>query len=88
MRAGLELWARRAGVRLDVVDDESKPERAVRIHQELAARGCRFVLGPYGSDSTREVAEARAGSVCEKRISITRVSGTWTTNRFPCSVRT
>jgi hypothetical protein len=63
MRAGLELWARRVGVRLDVVDDESKPERAVRIHEELAARGCRFVLGPYGSDSTREVAEARAGSV-------------------------
>jgi len=63
MRAGLELWARRAGVRLDLVDDESKPERAVRIHEELAARGCRFVLGPYGSDSTREVAEASAGSV-------------------------
>lgn len=63
MRAGLELWARRVGVRVDVVDDESKPELAVRIHQELAARGCRFVLGPYGSDSTRKVAEARAGSV-------------------------
>src|SRR6059058_3249952 len=63
MRAGLELWAGRVGVRLEVVDDESKPERAVRIHEELAARGCRFVLGPYGSDSNREVAEARAGSV-------------------------
>ncbi len=63
MRAGLELWARRVGVRLDVVDDESNPERAVRIHQDLTARGCRFVLGPYGSDSSRQVAEARAGSV-------------------------
>jgi ABC-type branched-subunit amino acid transport system substrate-binding protein len=63
MRAGLELWARRAGIPVEVVDDESKPERAARIHEELAARGCRFVLGPYGSDSTRAVAEARAGSV-------------------------
>ena len=63
MRTGLELWARRAGVRVDVVDDGSKPERAARIHDELIARGCRFVLGPYGSDCTRKVAEARAGSV-------------------------
>jgi Periplasmic binding protein len=63
MRAGLELWARHAGVRVEVVDDESKPEQAARIHEELAARGCRFVLGPYGSDSTRQVAEARAGLV-------------------------
>ena len=63
MRAGLELWARRAGVPVDVVDDGSKPERAARIHGELIARGCRFVLGPYGSDCTRKVAQARAGSV-------------------------
>jgi ABC-type branched-subunit amino acid transport system substrate-binding protein len=63
MRAGIELWARRAGVRVDVVDDQSTPERAARIHEELIARGCRFVLGPYGSDCTRKVAEARAGSV-------------------------
>ena len=63
MRTGLELWARRAGVRVDVVDDGSKPERAARIHDELIARGYRFVLGPYGSDCTRKVAEARAGSV-------------------------
>ena len=63
MRTGLELWARRAGVRVDVVDDGSKPERAARIHEELIARGYRFVLGPYGSDCTRKVAEARAGSV-------------------------
>ena len=46
MRTGLELWARRTGVRVDVVDDGSKPERAARIHDELIASGCRFVLGP------------------------------------------
>ena len=63
MRTGLELWARRVGVRVDVVDDGSKPERAARIHEELVGRGYRFVLGPYGSDCTRKVAEARAGSV-------------------------
>ena len=63
MRAGLELWARRAGVRVEVVDDGSKPERATRIHEELVTRGCRFVLGPYGSDSARAVAQVRAGSV-------------------------
>ena len=63
MRAGIELWARHAGVRVDVVDDGSKPERAARIHEELLTRGYRFVLGPYGSDCTRSVAESRAGSV-------------------------
>lgn len=63
MCTGLGLWARQAGVRVDVVDDGSKPDRAARIHDELIARGCRFVLGPYGSDCTRRVAEARAGSV-------------------------
>ncbi|PWU18875.1 MAG: hypothetical protein C5B48_14255 [Candidatus Rokuibacteriota bacterium] len=64
MRAGLELWARRAGIRVAVIDDKSRPERAARIHAKFAAaRTCRFVLGPYGSDSTRKVAEARAGSV-------------------------
>jgi len=63
MRTGLEQWAKCAGVRVDVVDDGSKPERAARIHEELVARGYRFVLGPYGSDCTRKVAAARAGSV-------------------------
>ena len=63
MRLGLELWALRAGVRLVVVDDGSRPERAARLHDELSRRGCRFVLGPYGSDSTRAVAVARAGAV-------------------------
>ncbi len=63
MRAGLELWARRAGARLVLLDDRSDPERAARVHAELVARRCRFVLGPYGSDSTRAVALARSGAV-------------------------
>jgi hypothetical protein len=46
MRAGLELWARAADVQVHVVDDGSKPELAASIHDELIARGCRFVLGP------------------------------------------
>lgn len=56
MRTGLELWARHAGARLVVLDDRSEPARAASLHAELVARGCRFVLGPYGSDSTRAVA--------------------------------
>ncbi len=63
MRAGLELWARRAGARLLLEDDESTPALAARLHAELLARGCRFVLGPYGSDSTRAVAEGLPGVV-------------------------
>lgn len=63
MRAGLELWAGRAGARLLLEDDESTPALAARLHAELLARGCRFVLGPYGSDSTRAVAEGRPGIV-------------------------
>ena len=34
-----------------------------QFHSQLLARGCRFVLGPYGSDSTRAVAEGRPGIV-------------------------
>jgi len=63
MRAGLELWARRAGARLLLEDDQSTPALATRLHAELLARGCRFVLGPYGSDSTRAVAEGQPGIV-------------------------
>ena len=62
MRLGLELWAARAGIRLVLADDRSEPARAARLHTELRAR-CRFVLGPYGSDSTRAVALAAAGRV-------------------------
>ncbi len=62
VRAGLELWASRAGTRLVVEDDRSRPARAARLHAELVERGCPFVLGPYGSDSTRTVAAARPGA--------------------------
>ncbi len=62
MRLGLELWAARAGARLVLADDRSEPGRAARLHEELRARCC-FVLGPYGSDSTRAVALASAGRV-------------------------
>ena len=62
MRLGLGLWAAWAGARLVLADDRSEPERAARLHEELRAR-CRFVLGPYGSDSTRAVALASVGSV-------------------------
>lgn len=63
VRAGLELWASRAGTRLVLEDDRSQPARAARLHAELVERGCRFVLGPYGSDSARAVAAARPGAV-------------------------
>jgi ABC-type branched-subunit amino acid transport system substrate-binding protein len=63
VRAGLELWARRAGASILLEDDGSRPERAARLHAELLGRGCRFVLGPYGSDCTRAVAGERRGGV-------------------------
>lgn len=63
MRAGLELWARRASVRLLLEDDASQPARAARLYGELLARGCRFVLAPYGGDSTRAVATAHPGGL-------------------------
>jgi ABC-type branched-subunit amino acid transport system substrate-binding protein len=62
VRLGIELWAERAGARLLVLDDGSRPERAARLFSELVARGCRFILGPYGSDSARAVAGAGAGA--------------------------
>jgi len=62
VRAGLEAWARERGAELVLRDDRSSPRVAARLHGQLAAR-CRFVVGPYGSDSTRAVAAASAGSV-------------------------
>jgi ABC-type branched-subunit amino acid transport system substrate-binding protein len=56
VRAGLELWAQRAGAALRIEDDRSDPGRAARLHAELEAAGCRLVLGPYGSDTTRACA--------------------------------
>ena len=56
MRAGLELWAAHTGAKLVLLDDASDPQQALRLHEELVRSGCRLVLGPYGSDSTRAVA--------------------------------
>jgi ABC-type branched-subunit amino acid transport system substrate-binding protein len=63
VRAGLELWAAHTGGKLVLLDDASDPEQACRLHEELDRRGCRLVLGPYGSDSTRAVARAAQGRV-------------------------
>ena len=63
MRAGLELWARDTGQELVVLDDESHARLAALVHEQLVELGCNPVLGPYGSDTTREVAVARAGQV-------------------------
>lgn len=62
VRAGLELWAERAGAALLLEDDRSDPERAARLHAGLRAAGCCLVLGPYGSDTTRACA-GRGGGV-------------------------
>jgi hypothetical protein len=51
MRAGVEAWARDRGWEVLFGDD----------HDLLEERGCRFVIGPYGSDTTRALARARAG---------------------------
>jgi hypothetical protein len=63
VRAGLELWALHTGAQLVLLDDGSNPQQASRVHSELVARGCRFVLGPYASDSMRAVARHAAGRV-------------------------
>ena len=48
LRVGVQLWAARAGARLLIEDDRSSPRCAVDAHARLVARGCAFVLGPYG----------------------------------------
>jgi ABC-type branched-subunit amino acid transport system substrate-binding protein len=63
MLAGLELWARDAGRELVVMDDGSSSQGAVSAHGQLVEAGCDPVLGPYGGDTTRAVARARAGRV-------------------------
>jgi hypothetical protein len=63
VRAGLELWAARTGAKLVLLDDGSDPGRAGRLHEQLVRRGCRLVLGPYGSDSTRVVARVAKNGV-------------------------
>jgi ABC-type branched-subunit amino acid transport system substrate-binding protein len=63
MRAGLELWVRDTGREIVLLDDGSRAEAAATVHAQLAELGCNPVLGPYGSDSTRAVALARAGRI-------------------------
>jgi ABC-type branched-subunit amino acid transport system substrate-binding protein len=63
MGAGLAAWARDTGRELRREDDESDPRSAARVHAELVAAGCRPVLGPYGSDTTRAVARGSGGPV-------------------------
>src|SRR5262249_53386730 len=63
MRAGVEAWARDRGWELLFENDESSPSIEARLHEVLELRGCRFVIGPYGSDTTRALARARAGRV-------------------------
>jgi ABC-type branched-subunit amino acid transport system substrate-binding protein len=63
MRAGLELWARDTGREVVLLDDGSRAEVAAAVHAQLAELGCNPVLGPYGSNTTRAVALARAGQV-------------------------
>lgn len=58
MAAGLSLWADRSAASLVLEDDQSRPERAVRIFRELSAQRGDIVLGPYGSDCVRAVAAA------------------------------
>jgi ABC-type branched-subunit amino acid transport system substrate-binding protein len=60
---GLERWAELAERPLLVADDGSRPERAASLYWELVDHGLRVVLGPYGSDCVRAVAEARRGAV-------------------------
>jgi ABC-type branched-subunit amino acid transport system substrate-binding protein len=62
LRAGLELWAARTGALLVIEDDRSSPRRAAEVHARLVARGCAFVLGPYGGDCMRAVARAAGGA--------------------------
>ena len=46
-----------------IEDDRSSPQCAAEVHARLVARGCAFVLGPYGGDCTRAVARAAGGAV-------------------------
>jgi ABC-type branched-subunit amino acid transport system substrate-binding protein len=63
MRAGVQAWARDRGWELLFENDESSPYVEARHHELLEQRGCRFVIGPYGSDTTRALARARDGKV-------------------------
>ena len=58
----MEAWAQDEGAELLLRDDRSSPEVAAQLHRQLAT-GCQFVMGPYGSDLTRAVAERAPGQV-------------------------
>ncbi len=59
MESGLRLWAAWARRNVVIEDDRSCPARAASLHSELLDRAA-FVVGPYGSDSTRAVARSAA----------------------------
>jgi hypothetical protein len=61
VRAGLEAWSRDRDWKLAFENDESSPELEARLHDRLERRGCTFVLGPYGSDTTRALARTLGG---------------------------
>ena len=56
------MWANDAGAELSLLDDRSDPSRSAEIHEHLRDR-CVTVIGPYGSDSTRAVADVSLGSI-------------------------
>jgi Periplasmic binding protein len=62
VRVGLEAWAHDYRAELVLRDDASSPPQAARICDQLSG-SCLFVLGPYGSDSTRAVATQAGGRV-------------------------
>ncbi|MDX6647201.1 MAG: hypothetical protein QOK40_2928 [Miltoncostaeaceae bacterium] len=59
--AGLAAWARAGGVRLEILDDRSRPAETARRYRALARRAD-LLLGPYGSGPTRAVASALEGT--------------------------
>jgi ABC-type branched-subunit amino acid transport system substrate-binding protein len=58
----LEAWAHDHGVELLLRDDHSSPKDAAQVYLQLVTT-CRFVVGPYGGDSMRAVAQVCSGSV-------------------------
>jgi len=59
--AGLAAWARARGVRLEILDDRSRPAETARRYRALARRAD-LLFGPYGSGPMRATAEALEGA--------------------------
>ncbi|MFQ5427037.1 MAG: ABC transporter substrate-binding protein [Gaiellales bacterium] len=57
----LSLWGESHDADVEMIDDQSDPQRSAEIHEDLRDR-CDIVLGPYGSDSGRAVADLAAGA--------------------------